>query len=165
MPRLIVNGLTFEFRNGWKAEKYDDWTFYRKKFQSVAGGARAVDVVALQPRECCWLIEATDLSGAHKTSVAGLADEMAVKVRDTLAGLAAARFRADGDEKRYANDSLDTTRLRVVLYVKQPEPASAMFSTRLELADVKQKLMQKIKAIDPKLQVVESDENIDWTVS
>jgi|GEM_PF-5636384 len=57
MPTITEGGLDFIFPNAWLISKFDDWSFYRNQFQSVCGGVKAVDVVAVEPRVCFWNID------------------------------------------------------------------------------------------------------------
>lgn len=47
MPTLVVDGLNFDFPDGWQAGKYDEWSFYRKQFLKQGNGISAVDVLAI----------------------------------------------------------------------------------------------------------------------
>ena len=97
---IIAEGmLEFEFPNGCQASKYDDWSFYRNQFQGVANGCKAVDIVCVE-RNVSWLIEIKDYRQFPRTKAIDIVDEIAVKVRDTLAGLAAASRNANDDEER-----------------------------------------------------------------
>lgn len=166
MNELKVDTLTFRFPNRWKAEKYDEWDYYKQKFQHVCGGAKGVDIVALEPRECCWLIEAKDFRVGRRDTIVELADKVAKKCRDTLAGLATIRAQATGAERIYADESLSTTRLRVVFHLEQPAVGSILHPSVIDRANLKSLLLQRIKAIDPKLEVVDiaSSVHLAWEV-
>lgn len=120
----------------------------------------------MDPQGCCWLIEAKDYTRGHATTTAAVADDVAQKVRDTLAGLAAARVHAVGDEKRHASEALSTARLRVIFHMELPPPASPQFAATLDQAAVLQQLRQRVRVIDPKLEVVDSGRinHLPWTV-
>ena len=47
MTEIKEGALTFSFPDRCEAGKYDDWSFYRNRFQSVASGSKAVDVLGL----------------------------------------------------------------------------------------------------------------------
>jgi hypothetical protein len=168
MPSVTVGDLTFAFRDRWSASKYDEWSHYRNQFINVCHGVKAVDVVALEPKGCCWLLEVKDYRLHVRTKPSELADEVAEKVRDTLAGLVGAQFcAADDAERKLARQALRTPCLRVVLHVEQPAKHSKLFPRAIKLADVQQRLKQLIKAIDPHPRVVEiaAMSGIPWTVS
>ena len=94
MPSLQEGELTFDFPDeDSEVAKYDDWSFYRNQFQSVCGGTKAIDLIFVEPQRT-WLIEVKDYRHHRRTKIAALADEVAAKVRDTLAGLAACRCNA-----------------------------------------------------------------------
>ena len=80
---VIAEGtLQLDFPNGCRVGKYDDWSFYRNQFQSIANGSRAVDIVCVE-RNVSWLIEIKDYRRHPRTKAIDIADEVAVKVRDT----------------------------------------------------------------------------------
>ncbi len=60
MPEIIEGQLTFSFPSDWQASKFDEWSFYRNQFQQVCDGAKAVDILAVEPRVCLWTIEVKD---------------------------------------------------------------------------------------------------------
>ena len=90
--------LTFTFPAGALASKYDGWLHYRNQFNGAFGGTKAVDLVYADA-DTAWLIEVKDYRVNPRTKPIDLADEVALKVRDTLVGLISARLHAnDADE-------------------------------------------------------------------
>jgi len=167
MNPISEGSLKFTFPADWKAEKYEGWIFYRNQFQSVCGGAKAVDILAMDTNQCLWLIEIKDYRQHSRTKVIKLADEVAMKVRDTLAGLAAAQCNAnDENEKTFARCALGVHRLKVVLHIEQPAKHSKLFPRVFDPADITQKMKQLIKAISPHPLVTEKGKmrNVAWTV-
>ena len=92
MTCLTEGNLEFRFQSD--AAHYDEWAFYRNQFQRVAGGSKAIDFICLAGRGT-WLIEVKDYRVHPRTKPSCLCDEVAIKVRDTLAGIAAARCNAN----------------------------------------------------------------------
>lgn len=166
MATITEDGLEFLFPNDWHVSKYDDWSFYRNQFQSSCGGAKAVDIVAKSPDRSIWLIEIKDYRRHPRTKAIELPEEVACKVRDTLAGLVAARCNAnDADERSRARHVLDGQRIRVILHLEQPARHSKLFPRAIDPADVQQKLKQLVRAFDPHPKVVDrGDETIGWQV-
>jgi hypothetical protein len=167
MPEITEGKLTFEFPKNWLAMTFDQWSFYLNQFQSVCEGAKAIDVLAVEPQVCVWSIEVKDYRQYRRTKTIDLADEVAVKVRDSLAGIVAARMNAnDGDEKRLAQAALDCPRLRLVLHLEQPAKHSKLFPRAIDPAKIKQRLQQLIRAIDPHPLVLEMNRmtGVAWTV-
>ncbi|MGA2936414.1 MAG: hypothetical protein ABSF52_04860 [Syntrophobacteraceae bacterium] len=167
MPAINVDGLTFQFPAEWKASKYDDWSFYRNQFQSVCGGAKAIDVLALSPERCAWLIEVKDYRVNPRTKPTELPVEVACKVRDTLAALLCARVNAnDSGEKDFAGQALKSKSLGVVLHLEQPAKHSILFPRAIDPATVKQKLKQLLKAVDAHPSVLEMRQmrGVPWAV-
>ncbi len=158
MITVTVEGLEFTFPEGWLASKYDDWSHYRShrdQFDRMNVGVKAVDVLAVEPGECCWLVEVKDYRLHQRTKAIDIAAEFAQKVRDTLAGLVASQFLAnDAQERDSARRALRATRLRVVLHLEQRAKPSKLFPITIDPADVRNKLKKLLKAIDPQPRVV-----------
>lgn len=192
MPPLSEKGLQFHFPNGWIASKFDDWEFYRCRFNAAknkpriqcsrcktgircascgrekVAGMKGVDFVAVSPSDDFWHIEVKDYRQTRVSDFAFLADEVALKVRDTLACLVAAQIRADNkEEKQLSAKCLQCKGIRVVLHLEQPDPRSRLESTRSRRANLLARLRQLVKAIDPQPLVLDrSDMNgVDWTVT
>ncbi len=146
--------LTFRFPADAVASKYDEWMHYRKQFNGAFGGTKAVDILYVEDFTG-WLIEIKDYRIDCAISATELADVVALKVRDTLAGLVSAKLNAaDIDERRVAKMLLGCRRLRVVLHIEQPEKHSKLRPQAIDLAAVLQKLKRLLKAIDPHPSVV-----------
>ncbi|MCY4638512.1 MAG: hypothetical protein OXG04_29100 [Acidobacteria bacterium] len=168
MPRLQEGRLTFDFpADGAEVSRYDDWGFYRRQFEQVCGGAKAVDFIFVETRRT-WLIEVKDYHCHPRSKVAELADEVAAKIRDTLAGLAACRCNAnDATEQRIAERALSTQSLGVVLHLEQPATPSRLRPRVADPADLTQKLKQLLKPVDPHPRVVDRHSlhpSMRWTV-
>lgn len=152
------------------ASKYDDWSHYRNQFNSTCQGAKAVDFVFLEGGQAstCWLIEVKDYRVHARTKPIDLADEIAIKVRDTLAGLLSAKWNAnDADERQYAARLVGADRVRVVCHLEQPAKTSRLRPRAIEPDKVTQKLRGLIKAIDPHPLVVDHRDGagrVGWTV-
>ena len=157
MAQHIPEGnLTFHFPTGWNAVKYDDWSFYRNQFQRVCGSSKGVDILAVVHSKTTWLIEVKDYRRYRRTKAIELADEIAFKVRDTLAGIVTAAVRAnDTDEKDFARLAVSSDNLRVVLHLEQPRKHSKLFPRAIDPSEIKQKLKKLLKPIDPHLLVLD----------
>ena len=178
MPTLTEGRLMFEFPDGWNVTQLDNWSFYRKQFQKLGNGIRltcghcdaelrckqcdsaktvgikCVDFLALDAQQICWLIEVKDYTENRRTKTIDLADETALKVRDSLSLLAVASRNAnDLDEKSLARRAIDSPRIRVVLHLEQPTKSSRLFPHAIDPAHVRQRLKQLIKSVDPHPQV------------
>ena len=107
MTTTIFEGLlTFRFSTGCLASTFDQWAFYRNQFQAVAGGCKAIDVLCVADNES-WLIEVKDYRQHRRINAIDVADEIAIKVRDTLPGLASlAKTANDDNERQLAQQSL-----------------------------------------------------------
>jgi hypothetical protein len=167
MATVPVEELDFEFSDDWHVTKFDDWSFYRHHFQSAAGGCKAVDLLAIEPKVCLWSIEVKDYRQHKRIKTIDLAQEVAVKVRDTLAALLAASVNAnDASEKQFAHRAVRCSRLRVVLQLEQPAKHSKLHPRAIDPANVRQKLRQIVQAVDPHPLVVEMGRmnGLAWTV-
>ena len=167
MPAIAVDGLTFSFPDGWNVSKYDDWTFYRQHFAKQGDFIKAIDLIVTLiefPNEIdVFLIEVKDYRHPDTQRVlpSELAEEVARKVRATLAAMLPARLNANViAEKTFAASVLACRTLKVVLHVEQRHRA-------IDLADLKQKLRGKLRAIDahPKIVSIEEMRGLDWTVA
>lgn len=151
---LTEQQLAFTFAEGVEASQYDDWVFYRSQFNAVCGGTKAVDFVCLDGDQL-WLIEVKDYRRHRSTKLIELGDEIASKVRDTLAGLVAASCNAnEAEERRLAGHAVSRSRLRVVLHLEQPRYPSRLFPRAVDPDDILLKLKQRLKAIDSHPKVV-----------
>lgn len=168
MTEVQEGDLGFSFPAQCNARKYEEWSFYRNQFQSVAGGSKAVDMLCLD-RDTVWLIEVKDYRKHPRKKAVDLGDEVASKVRDTLAGLAAASANAnDDEEKELARRALATRRWRVALHLEQPRVRSRLRPRPFDVASILSKLRsKKLKAIDARPVVLNLEHHhpgIPWTV-
>ena len=168
MTEIEEGSLKFSFPDHCEATKYDAWEFYRQRFQSVAGGSKAVDILCLA-QDVSWLIEIKDYRWYQRTNPVDLGDEVAIKVRDTLAGLAAASANAsDEAERTLAERALSKQRWRIALHLEQ----QSMGTTRLRpqaisITDVLKKLRPRLKAIDVEPMILSLQTpgfGVPWTV-
>ena len=88
MTTLCEGDVEFEFHEGSEASHYDNWAFYRNQFRRLAGGSKAVNLLCIKDGYS-WLVEVKDYRHHPRTKPSELHEEVATKVRDTLAGLAA----------------------------------------------------------------------------
>jgi hypothetical protein len=166
---IIEGDLHFTFDNGITAGKYDDWSFYKNQFLkrfNPIGGVKAIDIIAIDS-QVVWLIEIKDYQIECKTNATELAKVVAIKVRDTLSGLVAAKNNAIDDEKLIAQQALSKNRIRVVLHLEQPHRHSRLRPIVINPADIKQKLKQLLKCIDAHPLVVSKDNlhpDMPWSV-
>lgn len=165
---LTEQQLAFTFADGVEPSQYDEWAFYRNQFNAVCGGTKAVDFVCLDGDQL-WLIEVKDYRRHRRTKLVELGDEVAAKVRDTLAGLVAASCNAnEAEEQRVAQQAVRRSRLRVVLHLEQPRNPSKLFPRAVDTDDVLLKLKQRLKAVDSHPKVVDQSNlgaEMPWTVA
>ena len=160
--------FSFETNGGSLASQYDTWSFYRNQFISVCNGTKAVDFIYVDNnKKTAWFIEVKDYRHPDTEHIkpSELGEIVAFKVRDTLAGLAAASCNAnDSQEKRLAKQVLKSQRFRVVLHMEQPQRRGKA----IDPADVLQKIKQRLKAVDAHPSVVHQGNlkpDMNWTVS
>ena len=157
MTTLNEGKLACTFPAAWRVTKYDDWAFYKNQFGSSCGGNKAVDFLAYDPSGTLWLIELKDYREYRRTKDDKLSlwEEMALKARDTLAGLFAAKVDQAHPDQPYASQAMGALKLRVVLHLEQPRSHSKLFPSAYDPADVQQKLKQTLKPIDAHPKVIE----------
>lgn len=168
MAEIAVDSLVFDFPAGWRVSKYDGWSYYRNQFSRIDQGIAAVDLVAVDVDRVLWMIEAKDYRQNRRTKPTCLASDMRSKVLSTLAGLVAAKFRAnDRAESDMAIRSVKAKSLRIVLHIEQPATHSRLFPRAIKLADVQQKLKSMLRSIDAHPLVVESSRMgpLSWVVT
>lgn len=170
MSTTIAEGaLTFTFAADAEASKYDDWSFYRNQFQQGCfTDNKAVDLLCELNRSA-WLIEVKDYRAHARTKAVDLADEVAIRVRDTLAGLVAASVGAnDPVERAFARRMVRAQRMRVVCHIEQPAKASRLRPRVIEPDKLKLKLRTLLKAIDAHPIVMDRSSaaaTLPWVVS
>lgn len=168
MPSLTEGKLRFDFPVQWEATQYDSWTFYDNQFANSCGGNKAVDFLAYHPQQdCLWLIEVKDYRAHRRAKPIHIWDEMAVKARDTLAGLVAAKANAENPDQGWAERVLKKPKLRFILHLEQPAKPSKLFPRALDVAKIQEKLRQLIKPIDPHARVTELNNMspVPWTAT
>lgn len=160
--------FTFETDDGLLASQYDTWAFYRKQFIGIANGIKAVDFIYLDnTQKTAWLIEVKDYRhpDTERIKPSDLGETVALKVRDTLAGLVAASCNAnDPHEKELAKQALKAKKFRVVLHMEQNQHRLKF----IDPADVLQKLKQRLKAVDAHPCVVHQGSlkpDMRWTIN
>ena len=167
MTEITEGDLTFRFPTGCQASKYDDWSFYRRQFTGIAGGSKAVDILCVEG-DTSWLIEIKDHRQQPRQKLIDIADETAIKVRDTLAGLAAAaKVANEADQRELARKALATSRWRVVLHLEQPATGSRLRPKPIDPATLLQKLKKLVKAINARPVVCHrsnTPRSISWIV-
>lgn len=158
----------FHFSEGAMATKYDEWAHYRNQFGKSYQGIKAVDILCVKD-SIAWIIEIKDYRQDCQITPSELAEVVAYKVRDTLAGLVSAKFNAnDSDEKLMAKNVLKCKKLRVVLHMEQPEGVSKLRPKAIDPAVVLQKLKLLVKSIDAHPCVVDQNSlrpEMEWTVT
>jgi len=150
MPNVIVDRFLFDLPTGWTCLKYDDCGFYRAHFNAVAS-SKALDLLALAPQGAeLWLVEIKDYRRQRRTKPENLFTEIAHKVRDTLAGLAAARvYVNDPTVQVFADHAMRVGKLRVAFLLQQPTHQSRLFPQIVDPANGRIKLRQALRAVDP----------------
>ncbi|WP_198156019.1 hypothetical protein [Herbaspirillum autotrophicum] len=164
---LVEGNLTFTFPADSISSKYDDWSHYRNQAQKICGSSKAVDIVFAEGNTA-WLIEIKDFRQHARTKTIDLGDEVAIKVRDTLAGLVSAKCSAvDPDEKSCAKKLIHANKVRIVCHLEQPAKHSKLRPRAIEPAHLILKLRTLLKAIDPHPAVVDQNSlhpTMNWTV-
>lgn len=161
---LQVARLTFTFPAGWQASKYDDWSFYRNQFSRQHNGIQAVDVLASAPNGTAYLIEVKDYRHPDTEKPSQLPQVIANKVLMTLAAMLPAKLNGnDPDERTIAAAMLTCRKLRVIAHIELPKA----HQPTVDLADLKQKLAQLLRAVDAHPKVVSKNHmpGLGWAVA
>ena len=150
MTTITEGTLEFDFKSNCQVSKYDGWSHYRNQFQPIAGGCKAIDFVCVED-DVSWLIEVKDYRRHAREKGIEIADEIAIKVRDSLAGLASAAKSANEiHERKLAKQAVENKRWRVVLHLEQSPKLHRLWPQIIDPAKLLQKIRtKKFKAIDP----------------
>jgi len=191
MQELREQNQSFLFPDDWDVSKFDEWSFYRGQFSKLAAanlncsaceanircaqcnsgrvaGTKGIDFLAIESNKVCWQIEVKDYRQTLKSSFVFLADEVALKVRDTLACLVVARTNSnDAKENELAKRAIGCTKINIVLHLELPPANSTLHSRRTRRAAVQQRLRQLVKSIDRCARVLDksSCESVAWNVT
>lgn len=160
--------LTFNFNAQHpQSTKYDEWSFYRNQFNSAFGGTKAADIVFIE-NKTCWIIEIKDYRQERRTKAIDLADEIALKARDTIIGLMSAAHKAnDFDEKQFAKNAISCEKIKIVLHLEQPKNKTRLRPDVIDLSSLKQKLKKLLKCLGSSYVVNKETLNskMNWTVT
>lgn len=159
MTDICEGSFIFSFNSVCDAIKYDAWPFYRKRLMRICN-TKAVDILCIT-NDVAWLIEVKDYRIHNRNKCGKIEDEMAQKVRDTLAGLAAANATGNVDERNLASKALDKRRWRVVLHLEQ---ASNLL---YNISNTQIRLQRQLGAVDSRVVVIDSkrtSRQMPWTV-
>ncbi|MEK7991824.1 MAG: hypothetical protein VSS52_012515 [Thiotrichaceae bacterium] len=110
--------LRFTFPDDWQVLKYDDSRFYRNCFEGFAN-SKAVDFIAFNPSQAeLHLIEVKDYITEKQNKVdKELFEIVAIKVKDTLAGLSILAHKGSFDEEQqFALQAIQKPKKRVILH-------------------------------------------------
>lgn len=166
MTTITEGQLTFEFDKSLSVLKYDESSYYQNQFQNKCHtGNKAVDIIVCDKKEL-WLIEIKDFRMDDRNpDKMPFANELSKKVRDSLAGIFGAKFyvHTDNNEKDLFNAMNACQKIYFVLHIEQPKQKMIY-----DIADIKQKLKNLLKAINPKIIIVNKDNTtqfgVPWSV-
>ena len=167
--------LTFSFPDSWSVCRPGETLYYSTRFQLFCGGCKETDFAAYAADTGkLWLVEVKDYAAHPRTKPGPLPEEMAKKVRDTLALLAAAAVSDTapstapviqaGDFGRLARGAIS---LSVVLHCEpQPRP-SVLFPAVSHMANLLQALRTALRAVDANVRLASKGtySGLPWTVS
>ncbi|MCK3654683.1 hypothetical protein A4G19_02545 [Pasteurellaceae bacterium Macca] len=167
MTIIQEGNLTFTFNNNANVKKYDDLSFYRNQLTTAFTGMKAVDIISIE-NNINWLIEVKDYSIHQRTKLADLSEEVALKIRDTLAGIVSMNCNtSDSNEKQFAHQFLRNKKIKIVLHLELPNKYSRLYPNILNPVDIQQKLKSLVKSIDAHPRVVNKNKlhpSMSWTV-
>jgi hypothetical protein len=166
MPQVVEGSITIDFPDGYIVQKLDDTTFYKKHFQSLVQGLKAVDFLAFDPKKSeLWLIEVKDYRAHRRTKKIDLVDEVTQKVLSSLSCLMAMRANANvPEEKIFAEEAIKKARLKVVIHLEQPEKPSKLRPKVYDPSNLRIKLREKVRSIDSKAEFlsIAFTRNVPW---
>lgn len=166
MTTITEKRLTFAFPEDYYVTKYDEWEHY-KIFQNSCNlrnkidtnekgknginqsvdddnGSSGVDIIALH-ESTLWLIEIKDYyrlglepnAQSIDKKLSDLPYLIARKIRDSLAGLVSAKFKAEKqEEKDFSRLALDCNEIKIVLHIEMPSIRSKLYPSSSDLANL-----------------------------
>lgn len=168
MTAITEGRLTFTFPQNAQVRKYDEMSFYRNQFAKMADHIKAMDLAYIEG-QTFWLIEIKDYRVHERTKSIDLVDEIAGKLRNTLAGLWSAKCNAnDAQEKNFALAATQAQNIRVVLHLEGLANHSRLESPQSQKAKLLQKMKQKLKSVDAHPCVVDQHSlkrEMNWIVA
>jgi len=169
MPQTFQEGrVEFEFPDTWVVLRPEKATYYKRHFQSFAGGCKEMDFLLFDPgSKVLWLFEVKDYTTSPRIKTQSVFDEVAKKARDSLALLYAGSARDNAMPPHVGNFARQTwvpAKIRIVLHLEQPTKPSKLFSGVKIAADASHALRTKVKAVDPHALVTSCSSKMDsWS--
>lgn len=147
---VVDESLDFTFSQGQIALQLDETTYYLKKFQKIPPGTKCVDIAAYEvSTQSLWLVEVKDYSRHRRQKDITLSDEVAIKVRDSLALIFAGSTMAGVPEERlFFQELLTSKKIRIACHCELPSVPSRLFGSPIDLTDLQDKLRQCLRSID-----------------
>jgi len=159
MTEFTEGLLQFYFGEPWQILKYDDCALYRNQLQKNLTDTKAVDFVGIGPDghegrlTAFYLIEVKDYRTESKPRTIGdVAETIAKKVRDTLAGLIALH-RAEGMPKQWT-DILTNAQNRIYVVLWSEEPIKNQQQLKTRASQLSKRLRQKLRWLNATVLVV-----------
>jgi hypothetical protein len=168
MPQFYQEDrIRFEFPDGWKVLRPEKASYYKRHFQTFAGGCKEMDFILFEPvNRVLWLLEVKDYTINRRVKPQCVFEEIVEKVRDSLALLLAGSVRDDpsnGGVRSFMDVCAIPNDIKIVLHLEQPSKPSKMFPGVKIAADATQKLRAKVRAIDPRARVSStSSTDMQW---
>jgi hypothetical protein len=170
MPQYFQEGrVSFDFPDGWRVLRPQEASYYRRHFQSFAGGAKECDFLLFEPHHrILWMVEVKDYTTQPRSKTTDLMREVAQKVRDSLALLVSAAANDTTDPAKagaFARAVLPPAGLRVVLHLDQPSKPSKLFPRQKMETDATQRLRQEVRGVDARARVVSTTRpgSVPWS--
>ena len=167
----VDDSLEFHFAPNVSAWVYDQSIHY-KNAQKIKQQLKAVDLVAADKTKLrppvCWLVEAKDFRKLRgepkpKNDAANFPGTVAQKVADTLSELPSVQGIPTVEL------ALRATAVRVVLHLETAPAKSRLFPNQPNPANMRQKLRQLLRHIDPSPLVLSIETtpkaDVPWSVS
>jgi len=169
MPTALhIEKQSFTFGDNWPvAFKYDDTPFYLNGPQRINGeldgvnhGTKAVDIVALHSTAGLLILEAKDFRGyriANKKRLTHreIVVEMALKVRDTVAGLVgAARQKTPDFDSAEIKKALNPGKELLIVLWLEDDGAKDALRWKQQLDTLTQEMKEKMKWLNARIFVL-----------
>lgn len=156
MTKLQEGGISYEFPEGFLVVRLEAFTYYNKHWQHFAEivggeGNKECDFIVFDTvSKALWLFEVKDYRGATRTKPSELADEFALKCRDSIGCLLAIKTSnlAQDEEKTLIAPMIGAKTIRCVLHVEQGV-RSRLFPSVIDPKALIDSTKKRLRPLDP----------------
>jgi len=156
MITMLEGQISYEFSDEFSVVRLEASTYYCRHWQNFAKpdseeGNKECDFIAFNTKtKELWLIEVKDYRGTRRTKPSSLADEFALKCRDSIGCLYAIKLStlAQNEEKTMISPMMDAKTIRCVLHVEQTR-YNRLFPSVIDPKALRDSTKKRLRPLDP----------------